>query len=56
MEAHYVTCKKYTANENLSVTKTKQNELIFWLRVVDYISCKIVLTCHDHSLKYQYLY
>ena len=30
MELYYVSCKKYTANENSSVRKTKQNTLILW--------------------------
>ena len=29
METYYVSCKKYTANENLSVRKTNQNRLMF---------------------------
>ena len=29
METYSVICKKYTANENLSVWKTKQNRLMF---------------------------
>ena len=28
METYYVSCKKYTANENSSVRKTKQNRLM----------------------------
>ena len=28
METYCVICKKYTANENLSVIKTKQNRLV----------------------------
>ena len=28
MESYRVTCKKYTANENSSVRKTKQNRLM----------------------------
>ena len=30
METYCVSCKKYTANENSSVRKTKQNRLILW--------------------------
>ena len=29
METYCVSCKKYTANKNSRVTKTKQNRLIF---------------------------
>ena len=29
MEAYCVSCKKYTATENSSVIKTKQNRLVF---------------------------
>ena len=29
MEMYCVSCKKYTANKNLSVQKTKQNRLMF---------------------------
>ena len=29
METYCVSCKKYTANENSSVRKTKQNRLMF---------------------------
>ena len=29
METYFVSCKKYTANENSSVRKTKQNRLMF---------------------------
>ena len=28
METHYVSCKKYTANENSSVRKIKKNRLM----------------------------
>ena len=28
METYYVSCKKYTANENSSVRKTKENRLM----------------------------
>ena len=28
MKNYYVSCKKYTANKNSSVTKTKQNKLM----------------------------
>ena len=28
METYYISCKKYTANENSSVTKAKQNRLM----------------------------
>ena len=28
MEKHCVSCKKYTGNKNLKVTKTKQNRLM----------------------------
>ena len=31
MERYCVSCKKYTANKNLSVTKNKQNKLMLLL-------------------------
>ena len=30
METYSVSCKKYTANKNSSVKKTKQNRLMLW--------------------------